>query len=980
MDLRSWSSRLAEHFESLKQARGDIPIFALEHGLSHAEVLALSESVRANVRSSSLVREHPLVWTTYAVEIGYGYSGDEYWQTFEEKTPGWAHYGERAWIRDAFVWFQKKFSGAAPSGAWAKHFSIISWPITHAILPRDLQQQLAYVLYQVRHAFSADLFESPLLLGQFIAAHSWNTSARFQNLVQEPALVGQIAIALLLQGKEGFRTLLHPMTLRRIGDDLDRERRARDWLRGARSAAEQRAKIRGLALGRPNSRQIQRQDEARAEVIRLGIEPRLVLRPVEGSRWEVSLEVPDLSHLLLRFPQFRSVLAESRCTVAGAAGRPMARGRCLHGSQRVALSRWPKSDEVLLKFEGADQQLEYLLRTECLLRPRSWWLFRIASDGMAYESRGAIVRAGRRYLLVSPEALNLRDVAQRVPLVCEGVNAALLDVPDVLTPAWELALRELNLTLGKSIEVWPAGLSAAAWDGEGHGEWTASERPILAIKSDHAIDELTVAVEGGSSLSLPVTGMTIGDPVFIELPLLPVGLHKVSVAARSGTGPRSTVVGDLGIVMRVRENVPWTPGVSTQGPLDVEVDPGVPSLEQVWEGVVAVAVRGPPSRQLKCRVQMFARTGDAPVFERQMPPISLPLSGENWTRQFESHIKQQTRAQHAYDDAQILEVEFSADELGAFTLRCEREFTPLRWSLRRNSSGIFVRLHDNAGSGIPVIERYSFTRPTVGERLLASQEYKVQDAGGLYVATLGSFRASIIVPSVVHSLADLGCHPRVDPLANTCEAVVAALRFVQLWGSARLSGDILVTWRRRDVIRAITQQVFSAIGGQSWLQAERSIGDPGGLAALKRKIATGSYSGAIHARQELHAEALAQTTLPQRVTNLASLALYLRLVVPSPERREVVKSMAASGVRVLRRVRGEGPTDPAWLAEFALRMASDPTSLEAWAGEHLNESINRLLEVPMLARAARFVVLSIDQQKNSLASAGEIYAGWSWSS
>lgn len=359
MDLGSWNRRLAEHFENLMKDREDIPIFALEHGLSQAEVLALSDTIRAQIRFSSPRREHPLVWTTYAVEIGYGYAGDEYWQTFEEKTPGWTEHGDRGWIRDAFLYFHKKYSGAAPTGAWARHFSIICWPITHAILPRDLQQQLAEILYQLRHAFSADLFESPLLLGQFIAARSWNTSARFQNLVQEPALVGQIATALLFQGKEGFKTLLHPMTLKRIGDDLDRERSARDWLRGARSVAEQRAKIRGLALGRPSTTPIHRRDEARAEVVRLGIEPRLVLRPVEGSRWEVSLEIPDLSHLLLRFPQVRAVLTESRCTVAGAAGRPLARGRCLHGPQRVALSRWPKPDEVLLKFEGADQQLEY---------------------------------------------------------------------------------------------------------------------------------------------------------------------------------------------------------------------------------------------------------------------------------------------------------------------------------------------------------------------------------------------------------------------------------------------------------------------------------------------------------------------------------------------------------------------------------------------------------------------------------------------
>ena len=39
------------------------------------------------------------------------------------------------------------------------------------------------------------------------------------------------------------------------------------------------------------------------------------------------------------------------------------------------------ADEVLLQFERSNEQLNFLLRTECLLRPGPNWLFRIASDG-----------------------------------------------------------------------------------------------------------------------------------------------------------------------------------------------------------------------------------------------------------------------------------------------------------------------------------------------------------------------------------------------------------------------------------------------------------------------------------------------------------------------------------------------------------------------------------------------------------------------
>lgn len=979
MELVEWNDRLVEQFGGLARDRSDIPLFALEHGLAPAEVLSLSNSIRAHVLRSAPRSEHVLAWTVYAAEIGYTYAGDEYWQTFEAQTPGWTVNGSRAWIRDAFVAFQRKFAAATPSGAWAQHFSIIAWPITHAILPRDLQQQLARILYDLRHAFSAELFDDPQRLGDFIAARSWNTSARFQNLVQAPALVGQIAAALLLQGKQGFKTLLHPTTLRRIGDDLDRERRGRDWLRGARRAAEERAKIRGLTIDRPTTTPtFQRRDEARAEVERLGIEPRLVLRPIEGSRWEVTLEIPDLSHLLLRFPQARNVLTASRCTVAGAAGRPLARGRCLHGPQRVALSSWPRTDDVLLKFEGTDPQLEYLLRAECMLRPGSSWLFKVASDGLAYESRGMRVRAETTYVLVGTEPFAPSPLARGVELTCHGVHGVRLELPSALTRDWEHELRRLQVTQAKSIEVWPAGLAAVAWDGDGHGEWLASEVPTLAIRSDHAIDELTIAMGDGRALSLTLADTLPGEPLFIELPPLPVGLHKFRVAASNNSGAGAEVLGDLDVVMRVREARPWSPGATTHGPLEVEQDPAAPSLEQLWEGKAALALRGPSGREAACRVKMFVRAGDAPSFERELPPLTLPLSNEEWTRHFDTHIKRDVDAPRAYDDARVCEVEFSVDELGVVTLQWERDFTPLRWSLRKDPSGFIARLIDDTGGGEPVLERYSFELPIVGETLSRGAEQRAPRTGGLYVATLGNFKSTILVPPIGKTLAELRCEPRVEGGERTAAGVSRLLSFARLWVGARLSGDLIAGARQWAVVRAIVAQISALLGGRSWERAETSIAGPNGLAELKQNISRNPLEYGVGARLHLDAENLAVASPNERAATLASLAERFQLIATSANQRDVSRTSSSPALTVLQQLQGVPPEHSTWLAEFALRLASDPATLEAWAGEHIDAGIKKLLDVPTLARAARFLVLAVEQRKKSPA-AGEFYAGWSWS-
>lgn len=322
--LQEFERRLLAHFDHLRRNRPEgKPIFALEHGLEVAEVRDLATAICAHVLTRAPSSEHSLSWIVYASELGYRYAGDEYWQTFEEATPGWVLHGKRQWLRERFQWFHQRYQAAKPTGSWAGHFSIICWPITHAVLPRDLQRQLARVLYQLRHAFSADLLASPGRLGEMIAAKSWEGTSRFQNLAQETPLIGQIAAALLLEGQQGSAGLLLPSTLRRIGADLDRERAAREWLRGARSLAQERGSFHGLSL--PRTLGAVSQQRAREVITVLGIEPRLLLRPREvgGSSWDVFLELPDLQHLLLRFPEMRGALVESRCTVAGAAGRPL---------------------------------------------------------------------------------------------------------------------------------------------------------------------------------------------------------------------------------------------------------------------------------------------------------------------------------------------------------------------------------------------------------------------------------------------------------------------------------------------------------------------------------------------------------------------------------------------------------------------------------------------------------------------------------
>lgn len=961
--LLTWQSRLEAHFAGLCKQRlvgkPGHPIYALEHGLSISELNELAELLRSHIKSRRPSRDHALPWIVYAAEIGYEFFGNEYWQTFERRTPGWLEHGERGWIRRCFYSFQERFSGAIPSGAWANQFSIICWPITHAILPRDLQRQLAQVLYDLRHLFSAEFFESPLTLGESIAARSWNSTSRFQNLVQDPKLVGQIAAALLLQGEFGTGSLIHAGTLKRISQDLERERQARHWLRGARRIAQERAKVRGLAFGGHRIFKVGQVEEARAQVVDLGIEPRVVLTPADTNKgvWQVWLEIPDLTHLLLKFPAAKDALTNSRCVVTGASGAPLARGRCLYGTNRVKMGRWPRTDETLLRFERADAHLQFLLRTECLLRPGDIRLLRIASDGLAYESRSLGVRPGQSYVVASTRVgFDDNEYLRPVQLGCDGVHGTLLELPNALTDDWENLLQRIGLGQSKSIEVWPAGLGAVVWDGEGYGEWLASERPCLGVCTDHPVHSLVIALDGSTVDALELSPVEPGTPMFVELPALPVGMHTVRVSSRTDSTVRASALGDLNVVMRVREVLPWSPGVTPQGPLAFQIDPSTPSLEQLWERRVQLTIQGPSCRHVRCKVSLVDNDADHPLHSRTLPSLVFPVGPDQWTAHFERHFASQKQAASAYDIARKCVIEFRADELGGFTVEFDREFVPLRWTLRRESGRYMARLYDDTGDDTkPQVVRVAYETPVVEERLELASRYEIPCTGGMYLARTPGKLAAILTPPTNVGLENLRCEPRIDAPARSLTALQTALTALEDWGNARLPGDFLVKRRRFDVLRALTRHVFGLLGGSNWFQAEE------GMRSSRRDL--GAFVNAISRRREEDAIGVA---LERDGTILAE--------------SELAERVARFGELVRKYLPIHDKAEAHWYGEFALRLASSPIDLRTWAGEQYENGISYLfMDQTTLARAARYLVLVVDQFLESQTTGSELYAGWDWS-
>jgi len=613
---------------------------------------------------------------------------------------------------------------------------------------------------------------------------------------------------------------------------------------------------------------------------------------------------------------------------------------------------------VLLRFEQSHPALEFLLKTECLLRVGPPWLFRIATDGFAYECKSLRIRPGQRYVVINTGDHD-PGVGNPVDVECRAIRGTLLELPAAIDSRWEEVIRDLGLTQSRLIEVWPAGLAPAYWDGDGHGEWLAGERPTLGIESDHPLGMIRVSLDGQLAPNLELTSVPPGEPIFVQMPPLPVGLHTMRVEAAVAGDTNTANLGHLNVAMSVREASHWHHGVDPSGPLSVRVDPVSPTLEELWDGQIDIEVLGPRGRVVKCDASLLHRGKEKPA-ARSVPRLELPITPNRWRRHFENNFRTRKEEQRRYDTAYACLLHFDADELGTFEILCEREFAPLRWALvgKHNRKPVVQLIDDSGSSEHPRVSHYALDKPAAEVCLDFALEYEVS-APGLYLAKQGSFSAGIIaVVRRVQSFGDLTSLPVIERQPRSLSTVLKAVDLGYKWGSARSSGDILSVTSRRKALRVIIRHVIGLIGGDVWAKAEADFEAKG---ACDLSIMEGAVPR--HLGQRLFASTLAREAA---------------VLAQAPTRHRVSRfAQLARKYGVLRE--GEGVFhDSEWMAEFSLRLASNPRDAVIWAAADRQAAVRRLMEVPILARAARFAILATHNCSDAPATPSEAYAGWTW--
>lgn len=917
--------RLGDHFAGLHQRREVLvppsPVFALEHDLGPADYALLVSSVRSAI-ASGLTARHRAAWlpfVVYAAESGYDYVGDEYWTSFEGSTPGWQS-EHRHWIKVWFAKFAAEYGGVVPTGAFAKTFTIIAWPISHAVLPAYLQRQLAQLLFEFRTGLTSALLGDLDELGERLAVRARLYSDRFRIFSQNTALLGRVAAA-LLSGEEEESPYLVKSTLDRLVEGLSREHESRQWLASARQAAS-RVRASGFASSQSRGRGAGMQ--ARQSV---ATDPRFFLKQLDGV-WSAYAELPDMTSLSERLPHIFEELRTLR-PIANGRGRPLPQGSLVFPGQDFRFDSWPDPLRPFLQLEGGSSAVNALLTDQSVMTHGPWWLYRTQGSGLAIEVKGRFLRPGHSYILVGTQGHASPDVAwsASVPLQTAGAQAHRLDVPEQLTEGDANALVSLGLSALSAITVRPVGLVASSWDGEGAAEWLAGEPAVIGIRSEIIPVRCLLTVDGHAHF----VQWTPNNPeLVLSLDGLDVGSHEVS-AIVIGADDRELAKGTLAITVRDPQVRPEN--ASNGEGIRMMASPARPTLSELWEGRASITVDCAPGTSADIAVRLRDVEGAEVAAIRRK--VLLPIDADQWASLVEK-LRSDRLFGAAYDDTESCRVEVHRDGLGMASLTFERGFQPLRWRFSKpdRDGQRVAKLHDRTDGGATSVAYFTVEEPLQGIIPHPGRPVELFPRGGLLCASAGEAQLAVLAPTNPNAVIALGAsRPSVPEVEKSIAGVMQYVEAHHRWATAEMPADLFAAHEQAHVLEAIARSNAAMLGGSHW-------------AALERKLARASeLADHLDEMQETLGVTASHKLLAADIGRNLYRWSEPATLIPGFD-SVVAHTLVENGVK-----------DRPSVARFLLSLAGQPGLIATWPTGERDYLLGHIISSPVLIRAARFAVL-----------------------
>lgn len=314
--LKEKHQEIGGRISRMSADRGSFPVFMIEHGLSTDCLSVIRDLLwRALERDPGLSSPQwnwsylPLLAVT--AEVGYRYrgTGTDFWPVVEQDLHHIAGSGFRSALVRLFELGHREFTIAKPgNSAWERHFPLIAWPIANALVPLELQPQLARALRQALRAGISG--NDPEALHQYLVQIAvGQASRRFENWLQQTDTASEVMRRLLYPASDGW---LSGAILERIDHDLRKDAGASRAIHEARRITER--KSRNVAS-------------------------------VPPARYVLTLKERSPTHLLVRGPVLP---AEVRQEVAGLLRSPGDRIRAVGADRAVPLRTFLFGGEIAI--------------------------------------------------------------------------------------------------------------------------------------------------------------------------------------------------------------------------------------------------------------------------------------------------------------------------------------------------------------------------------------------------------------------------------------------------------------------------------------------------------------------------------------------------------------------------------------------------------------------------------------------------------
>ncbi len=935
--LDSYQHSLEIHFKALSDARAaeGLPVYALEHGLDAETLSKVAIGLKRSLTVDGRLSSHWLLWVVYATELGYDYDGEEYWPSFEQRTPQWNwRIDRRGMLRQWFHKFRKSFRGAIPTGPWATQFSIISWPITHAILPKDLQVQLARLIYDERYLIAEFIDAQPEEVGKLVAASAYEASARLRNFLEQPVLAGRIVLGLLGAAGQSTNYWLQPETIQRILIDLERHSHAKAWLRAARSTV-QSAKIKLASPARvPTApRATVEASPANEEKVALkSVTPQLLLLREEDDRWTPVVEIPSFRAIAGMNPRFATLLRSSRAKVQGTTAGWSAPGWLLYGPHKKKLAKWPSLNTSLVQLEHTDKALEYLLRSECRIEAAQCWLFRVRPDGSAAEAPSRTIHSDTQYILLYHATDSAESPFPSIHVECDGISALAVKVTSE-TPADALRfLSTRHLKVERHLRIWPVGTPPRRWSADGNAVWLRGETPTLALCHDADCQSLTMTLAGQPPVT--VGPIAAKQPIFFGLQDLSIGSHILSVTARYSAqysdGGQQVLTSNAALSILIRAPQEWVPGDISHRGFIVSCDQVEPTLDALLAGRLSVSIAGPRGREVNCSLELMDSSGSV-LSSEPIGTVCLPAKRTDFDARLQGHLKGIEDPIH-YSTASQSRLVFDGGDLGVFRQGLKHAALPLRWCIKKGKM-LELRLVNDGDNELPTeITFYPFERANSPTNITAGQTESglhPEGNGGLYVASCGELRAGIVA-SVWRKagLDGLAIHPSFSNDLAEPSALERLLNNLRDWYGARAFGP-LANQRRDIVVSDLRNHLFERLCGRRWAALERQVQNLGLTAELRKSL----EEEAVHKK------------------------LSFGIALSNGWREIMTDSFSETSQRFHKCAERFQVCSDAEITATALHLAAQPADIVRSFGPDLTDRLGAVKAMPEMVRASRLLVI-----------------------